>query len=123
MRKSTATTTLQQAGFQVSAVDQPSTDQVAGMVLSQSPVAGASLPPGSLVTITVSKGVIQRSVPNVLGMTELAAKGSIIAAGFTPSVGYTAGAQNNVVVEQSPSPGTRLPVGSTVSVIISKTGG
>ncbi len=123
MRKSTAMTTLQQAGFRVSAVDQPSNEQVAGMVLSQNPAAGSSLPAGSLVTISVSKGVIQRSVPNVLGMTELAARGSIIAAGFTPSVSYTSGTQNNVVVDQSPSPGTRLPVGSAVSVTISRAGG
>ena len=123
MRKSAAMTTLQQAGFHVSVVDQPSNEQVAGMVISQTPAAGTQLPANSQVTIMVSKGVIQRSVPNVLGMTELAARGSIVAAGFTPSVSYTSGAQNNIVVGQNPSPGTKLPVGTLVSITVSKTGG
>lgn len=123
MRKSTAMTTLQQAGFQVSAVDEPSNQYVAGIVLSQTPAAGTRLSTGSSVTIAVSKGVIQRSVPNVMGMTELAARGSITAAGFTPSVSYTSGSQNNVVVGQSPGPGTNLPVGTLVSITVSKSGG
>ena len=122
MRKSTAVTTLQQAGFQAGIVEQPSNDQVAGMVLSQIPGAGTQLPSGSRVTIMISTGVIQRSVPNVAGMTELAAKGSILAAGFTPRVSYVAGTQDNVVVSQSPGPGTKLPVGTTISITVSKTG-
>ena len=92
------------------------------MVLSQIPGAGTQLPSGSRVTIMISTGVIQRSVPNVAGMTELAAKGSILAAGFTPRVSYVAGTQNNVVVSQSPGPGTKLPVGTTISITVSKTG-
>jgi membrane peptidoglycan carboxypeptidase len=123
MRKSTAVTTLQQSGFQASVVDEPSNEQVTGTVIAQTPAAGTRLSAGSSVTISVATGVIQRSVPNVVGMTELAARGSIVAAGFAPSVSYTSGTQNYVVVGQSPSPGTKLPVGSTVSITVSKTGG
>ena len=123
MRKSTAVTTLQQSGFKVSVVDEPSNEQVTGTVISQTPAGGTRLTAGSSVTISVATGVIQRSVPNVVGMTELAASGSIVAAGFTPSVSYTSGTQNYIVVGQSPGPGTKLPVGSTVSITVSKTGG
>ncbi|MBK5093244.1 MAG: PASTA domain-containing protein, partial [Actinobacteria bacterium] len=123
MRKSTAVTTLQQSGFQVSVVDEPSNERLAGTVISQTPPAGTRLTAGLSVTISVASGAIQRSVPNVVWMTEPAARGSIVAAGFTPSVSYTSGTQNYVVVGGSPGPGTKLPVGSTFSITVSKTGG
>ncbi|HET8893867.1 MAG TPA: Stk1 family PASTA domain-containing Ser/Thr kinase [Gaiellaceae bacterium] len=52
----TATTDLQQSGFKVHIVNEPTTDpNQDGIVLSQTPAGGAQAKPGSTVTITVGR--------------------------------------------------------------------
>ena len=51
-----ATTDLQQSGFKVHIVNQPTSDpNQDGIVLSQNPAGGAQAKPGSPVTITVGR--------------------------------------------------------------------
>jgi serine/threonine-protein kinase len=52
--EATARSDLEAAGFQVSVVDEPTTDQNEdGIVIDEDPVAGTRVPAGSLVTIYV----------------------------------------------------------------------
>ena len=54
--QATATSDLQAAGFRVSVVDQPTSDQNEdGIVLDEDPTAGTRIPAGSLVTIYVGR--------------------------------------------------------------------
>jgi beta-lactam-binding protein with PASTA domain len=56
-------------------------------------------------------------------LSEAAARTKIATAGFAASVNYVPGQPSGVVVSQSPSAGTRMTPGSTVSVSISRGGG
>ena len=52
----TATTDLQQSGFKVHIVNQPTSDpNQDGIVQTQDPAGGTQAPPGSTVTIAVGK--------------------------------------------------------------------
>jgi len=54
--EATATTTLQNAGFVVEVIDQPTTDQTQdGIVLDEQPVGGSRAPRGSVITIYVGR--------------------------------------------------------------------
>jgi len=122
MDSASARSKLSEAGFQSSGVDQPSS-QPEGTVISQTPAAGTTLASGSTVTIVISSGMVKSTVPNVVGLSEAAAKTKLATAGFVASVSYRSGSPVNVVVSQSPSAGSKLSAGSTVSIVISKTEG
>jgi penicillin-binding protein 1A len=122
MGSSGAQSALQSAGYSVSVVSQTST-QPSGTVVGQSPAGGTQLAAGGSVTIYVSGGPAQSSVPSVTGLSEAAARTKIATAGFAASVNYVPGQPSGVVVSQSPSAGTRMTPGSTVSVSISRGGG
>ena len=57
---------IQAAGLGVDVSVQPS-DQPEGIVIAQDPEGGAELPPGDVVTITVSEGPQEREMPDVTG--------------------------------------------------------
>lgn len=68
--ESRATRELQEHGFQVAVKDVYTDEMRAGLVVSTSPEKGSSVAPGSTVTISVSRGREQVSVPSVsVGMT------------------------------------------------------
>ena len=79
-------------------------------MISQNPAAGAEVARGSTVTITVSTGKPQVTVPDVVGMKEARANSTLSAAGLTPSRQereVTDPAQDGVVIEQRPGSGHR----------------
>jgi eukaryotic-like serine/threonine-protein kinase len=93
----------------------------AGEVISQSPSAGTEVEPGSTVSIVVSAGEEQPSVPNVIGQERRAAVEAIRAAGLTPSVEEEeTEVQGKVgrVLDQFPPPGTELEPGDTVTITV-----
>jgi serine/threonine-protein kinase len=54
--EATARSDLEAAGFQVSVVDEPTTDENEdGIVIDEDPAAGTQIPAGSLVTIYVGR--------------------------------------------------------------------
>ena len=53
-------------------------------MISQNPAAGSEVARGSTVTITVSTGKPQVSVPDVVGMKEAKANSALSRAGLTP---------------------------------------
>ena len=95
-----------------------------GQIISQDPEAGRSLmivPEGISVTLTVSTGVREANVPDVLNHSRAEAITELQAAGFTYEI-ETAPSDTvteNYVISTSPGPGERLGVGSTVIVTVS----
>jgi serine/threonine-protein kinase len=119
LRDTQAVGRLQAAGFRVSSTAVSST-RPPGIVLTQSPRGGTTAPRGSNVSITVSGA---RTVPNVVGETEAAARRILRDAGFTVTVRprpVTDPAREGLVVEQDPRAGTRARRGTEVVIDVGR---
>ena len=95
-------------GFKVEVKETYSNDMRAGLVVSTSPDRGTYVQPGSTVTITVSKGREQVTIPSVsVGMTYEEAVEALNDAGFEGTVKeateYSASVGNGFVTRYSPS--------------------
>ncbi len=119
-----ASTSITGAGLAVGAVAQAYSLTVpSGSVISQSPVAGTSASPGSAVALTVSEGPQPVIVPDVVGMTQLAADAVITNALLTIGAAtqiYSANVAAGSVVSQTPAAGTSVSPGSAVALVISE---
>lgn len=118
MSEDQARSTLEGAGFKVTAKEQETedADQV-GKVLAQDPASG-SRPKGSTVTITVGKEPAEVDVPDVTGQGRLAATQALRKAGFTVNAVPTPTsdrAQDLHVISQDPATG-KAKKGSTVTI-------
>ncbi|MFH1149071.1 MAG: PBP1A family penicillin-binding protein [Actinomycetota bacterium] len=122
MSSSSALSALSSAGYSGTVVNQTSGEE-AGTVISQTPAAGTTLAAGGSVTIYVSTGVPEGTVPGVVGMAEAAAKTRIAAAGFAASASYAPGGSAGTVIGQSPGAGAKMPLGSTVSITVASGSG
>lgn len=114
-----AKTQLGRAGLRVGRIQRIAGEPV-GTVLRQSRRAGERVRPGTLVDLDVARESI---VPNVRGMSSSNARRALEDSGF--QVGETveeevAGAQAGRVARQSPSPGTKAPPGTPVSLVIAR---
>jgi serine/threonine-protein kinase len=91
-------------------------------VLSASPSSGTKVAQGSTVTLTVSSGPANVVVPSVAGLSEVAAANLLgqyqLVAGYSSQFSPTVPAEN--VITSSPGPGTPVPPGSTVTLIVSE---
>ncbi len=95
-------------GFKVEVKETYSNDMRAGLVVSTNPDRGTYVQPGSTVTITVSKGREQVTIPSVsVGMTYEEAVEALNDAGFEGTVKeateYSASVGNGFVTRYSPS--------------------
>lgn len=92
-----------------------------GSATRTAPGAGTSVGVGSGVTLFISSGKAPIAVPSVTGDTAAAAKGQLTAAGFnvtqTSQTTNTA-SQVGTVLSQSPSPPTKAPSGSNVTIVV-----
>jgi beta-lactam-binding protein with PASTA domain/predicted Ser/Thr protein kinase len=92
-----------------------------GQVLQQAPDAGNRVAQGTTVTIIVSKGQAQVTIPNVIGKTRSSAVSTLRAKGFTVSVEEQETdipSQDGRVVDQFPSPGSTAAKDSTVTIFV-----
>ena len=112
--ESDAIAALKAAGFEVSIKREYSDNVDEGFVMSQSPGGGQKTDKGSTVTITVSRGSNQVTVPNVVGMSASQARATLQAAGF--NVVESGGGTK--VVSQSPVSGNKAPKGSTITIYL-----
>jgi beta-lactam-binding protein with PASTA domain/tRNA A-37 threonylcarbamoyl transferase component Bud32 len=95
------------------------TDQVT----SQDPAAGASIDPGSTVTLTVSTGPPQVAVPNLGGQSLVDAQNELSSAGFSMNVTYSIQpGSDGSVIQQDPAPAATAPKGSAVNVMVAVPG-
>lgn len=95
-----------------------------GVIISQDPEAGRSLmivPEGIDVTLTVSTGVRQTTVPDVLNDPYSEATVALQNAGFKVETQYAASdtVTEGYVISTDPAPGEQLAQGSTIFVTIS----
>lgn len=120
---SSAQAELQAMGFRIGGPEeQASSDVPAGQVVGTDPPAGTPVEKGSKVTVIVSSGVEQATVPDVTNQTESSATTSLENRGFEakvltesvptgdPSVGR--------VISQDPEGGTTADQGSTVTITV-----
>lgn len=111
-RESEAKSALQSAGFTVR-INREYSDKVdEGYVISQS--QNGKLDKGSTVTITVSRGSDNASVPNVVGMSAAEARSTLQNAGF--NVSESGGGTK--VISQNPISGNKASRGSTVTIYL-----
>ncbi|HET7387938.1 MAG TPA: Stk1 family PASTA domain-containing Ser/Thr kinase [Nocardioidaceae bacterium] len=88
----------------------------AGTVISQDPHGGTAFR-GDTITLLVSKGPVMVEVPKVVGMGTEDAKTALEAAGFEVATEHsTLYVGLEYVVGQDPSPGSKAPKGSTVTL-------
>jgi beta-lactam-binding protein with PASTA domain len=90
----------------------------AGVVVSESPAAGASVAKGSTVSLRVSKG--PATVPDVVGQPLADATAALRSAGLVPSVFRVPGAEpKGTVTAQKPAAGQQVPRASKVRINVS----
>jgi eukaryotic-like serine/threonine-protein kinase len=89
-------------------------------VISQSPASGTSATKGTSVTVRVSNGPPQVTVPDVVGYTSQQAVSTLEQAGFQVSQQYTTtdASQQNIVQRQNPPGNSQALKGSTVTIVI-----
>ncbi|HEX4863171.1 MAG TPA: Stk1 family PASTA domain-containing Ser/Thr kinase [Acidimicrobiales bacterium] len=122
---SAAGQTLGQLGLQVRQASEASSSITAGEVTRTDPPAGSSVPVGSTVTVYVSNGSPQVTVPNVVGDTQAQAASALSSAGLQASfvtTPVTKRSQDGQVQSQDPSGGTTVSQGSTVTVVVGSYG-
>jgi eukaryotic-like serine/threonine-protein kinase len=108
--------TLEDAGLKVT-IHEVESSQPKDRVVSQSPGSGSTVAKGSRVTISVSKGVEKVKVPDVQGQSEKDATATLQDAGFTVRVLTKQSSEaEGTVVDQSPSAGTEVKKGETVTI-------
>jgi eukaryotic-like serine/threonine-protein kinase len=119
-READASSELQQLGFNVGRQEADST-KPAGTVIDTSPKPGTSLPRGSQVTLTISRGPQTAPIPDVRGYSVAVAVGTIKAAGFKPVLvrqDIPDQAEDGLVIGESPEHDTQAPLGTTVTLTI-----
>jgi beta-lactam-binding protein with PASTA domain len=100
--------------------------QRAGVIVAQSPAAGATAKPGSRVRLDVSTGpspAASATVPSVVNKAQSTAATTIRDAGFKVVVLFrptTAAGKDGLVLEQQPVAGTSVPTGMYVALFVGR---
>ena len=117
----TATTQINAAGLVVGTVDHQNSSTIAvDAVISSSPAAGTQVVVGTSVNLVVSAGQKTVTVPDVRGQSQANATTKMTNAGLQVSIGTAYSSQAaGTVISESPTQGTVVPVGSTVTMQIS----
>jgi serine/threonine-protein kinase len=116
-----ARATLTGAGFKVKTQPVASDTVQTGQVVSQTPVQGTKLHHGDTVTLGVSSGAGPVTVPDVTTQSFDAANLTLTGKGLKVNK-QTAASENvpaNNVISMDPAPGTAVPKGSTVTLVVS----
>ncbi len=122
MSADAAAAALQGLGFDVQRVEQASAEVDEGNVIGTNPEPGSRAPKGSTVKLLISTGPEQVEVPDVRNKQVDDAKSILADKGLGVNVNETefADAQPGTVLDQSPSPGSSVDAGSTVSLTVAK---
>jgi beta-lactam-binding protein with PASTA domain len=116
-----ATEALTATGFKVAVVPAASLTVPSGTVISSNPTSGQSETPGSTVTLTVSTGVPQVTVPDLSGQDPTSAGATLQGLGLMPQQKAATSATVPVgeVIGTNPPFGTKVGANSTVVVFVS----
>jgi serine/threonine-protein kinase len=113
---------LTQKGLQPTAQNESSETVAKGLVVSTDPTAGVGLQIGSPVTVLVSSGARETSVPEVSGESQANATATLSAAGLKVSTVKREVAEPTAgtVISQSPAAGAQAKPGSTVTIVVAQ---
>ncbi len=113
---------LETANLRVNIVEQFDAKISAGQVISQSPDAGTMVKEQRVVTIYVSKGGEELTMPNLKGLSRLSAENKLKKMGLTVGSVYEKVSEQEAwtVLEQEPSEGQKIQKGQSVDLTISK---
>jgi serine/threonine-protein kinase len=115
-----ATEKLEAAGFKVKAKSANSSSVEEGLVIHSEPSAGEAATNGSVVTLFVSRGPKLAKVPVLVGSQRRLAVQQIRGRGLTPSISEEeSDSPAGEVISQSPSAGSEVEPGATVSIVVS----
>ena len=121
--QTTAQKRLQRNGLK-SSVSYVASSKPAGTVVSEQPRAGTTVKRGSRVALKISNGPNPKplkTVPDVKGQDQATATTALRQAGFVvvtidePTNDPT---QNGIVVDEQPTPGSRIPQGSQITIYV-----
>jgi serine/threonine-protein kinase len=121
-KEATASQILQNRGFEVNIERVANADVARDEVAAQDPRPQTQAAEGSTVTITVSTGPGEASVPDVHGLARADAEDQVRAAGFEPKVEqvFSADVRKGRVVDTSPPQGSLIERGSPVTLRVSR---
>lgn len=94
-----------------------------GSVISQSPLPGTEVSPGTAVALTVSDGPAPIPAPSVTGLSQAAAEAAISSAGLTTgsiTTAYSDTVPAGNVISQNPVAGTELSAGASIDLVVSE---
>ncbi len=113
---------LERAGLHPTSQSQSSESVARGLVISTDPSAGVSVQVGSPVTVYVSSGPQEATVPGVTGESQATATATLAAAGLKVSASKREVPEPapGTVISQSPAAGSHVRVGSTVSIVVAQ---
>jgi beta-lactam-binding protein with PASTA domain len=116
-----ATSAIEADGFVADSDTDYSADFAADLVMAQTPAAGTTATLGDTVTVTVSLGPVQVTVPNVVGSTTAAATAAIEAVGLTATAttAYSTSVAIGKVINQTPAASATVDLGSAVAIVSS----
>ena len=100
----------------------PSNDVPEGVIMSQTPDAGASIKAGQSIEVNVSKGKVDGNVPDVVGKSLANARTMLETYKFkvgTVSEEVNESVPKGTVISQSPVAGTPYPDGSEITLVVS----
>jgi serine/threonine-protein kinase len=119
-----ATALLTEAGFKTVQKNDASSTVEAGKVIGSDPPAGTMLAKDETVTIIVSTGAEQATVPTVEGLSKATAENQLTNAGFTVKVVEETvppgDPRDGRVISQSPGGNTKADKGSQVTIVVGK---
>ncbi|MBU5405589.1 Stk1 family PASTA domain-containing Ser/Thr kinase [Paraeggerthella hongkongensis] len=118
-----ATATLTQAGFTNIVTEESFNEKVeAGKVVSQDPRGGTKQKKDTKITLGISKGTQEITVPDLTGKTADQAKKELTANGLKYSAGtaeYSDKVEKDHIVRQDVAPGTQVAKGTTITYYLS----
>ena len=114
-----AASELEKLGLSIEATEEVFDDSAAGTILSIDPLPGATVPKGTVIKATVSKGPVLVEVPNVVNKDLTEATEILEALGFkVESVNKLTVVILDKVYSQNPAAGSLAPKGSTITLEI-----
>jgi serine/threonine-protein kinase len=104
-----------------SEVQQVASDEQVDRVVDQRPDAGSVVPPGSLVTLVVSRGPDLVEVPDLRGRTFDLVRPSLEEAGFRIVLRERRSNEGSgTILDQSPDPGQRVRRGAELRLTVAR---
>jgi beta-lactam-binding protein with PASTA domain/tRNA A-37 threonylcarbamoyl transferase component Bud32 len=119
---SNAQSELSGMGFtNVKTTTQTSPSVAANDVISSTPAAGTRIKSSAPLTLAVSAGPVQVTVPDVAGQPQTTADPALFAAGFRPTdtLAYSSTVAQGTVISTNPAGNTKAAQGAHVTVVVS----